>query len=55
MMPQFKALASMRLEADDLAVGLTIFIIGLFKKVVLADGVARFVPYAFAAPQPVRR
>jgi alginate O-acetyltransferase complex protein AlgI len=48
MMPQFKALRWDRLRADDLAVGLTIFIIGLFKKVVLADGVAGFVPYAFA-------
>ena len=49
MMPQFKALSFVRLKADDLGVGLTIFIIGLFKKVVLADGVARFVPYAFGA------
>jgi D-alanyl-lipoteichoic acid acyltransferase DltB (MBOAT superfamily) len=49
MMPQFKALAPGRLGAEDLAVGLTIFVIGLFKKVVLADGVARFVPFAFGA------
>ena len=48
MMPQFKALLPARLTADDLAVGLTIFIIGLFKKVVLADSVAAFVPFAFA-------
>ena len=47
MMPQFKALRWEHLRADDIAVGLTIFIIGLFKKVVLADGVAGFVPYAF--------
>ena len=49
MMPQFKALLPARLTADDLAVGLTIFIIGLFKKVVLADGVARFVPFRLRA------
>jgi alginate O-acetyltransferase complex protein AlgI len=49
MMPQFKALAPGRLGAEDFAVGLTIFVIGLFKKVVLADGVARFVPFAFGA------
>jgi D-alanyl-lipoteichoic acid acyltransferase DltB (MBOAT superfamily) len=49
MMPQFKALAPGRLGAEDLAVGLTIFVVGLFKKVVLADGVARFVPFAFGA------
>lgn len=47
MMPQFKALRSSRLGAEDVAVGLTIFVIGLFKKVVLADGVAVYVPVAF--------
>jgi D-alanyl-lipoteichoic acid acyltransferase DltB (MBOAT superfamily) len=47
MMPQFKGLRADRLRADDVAVGLTIFIIGLFKKVVLADGVAAYVPTAF--------
>ena len=48
-MLQFKALLPAHLTADDLAVGLTIFIIGLFKKVVLADSVAAFVPFAFAS------
>lgn len=53
MMPQFKALRADRLRAEDLAVGLTIFVIGLFKKVVLADGVAAYVPLAFGAdPAP---
>ncbi|MFO1072715.1 MAG: MBOAT family protein [Geminicoccaceae bacterium] len=53
MMPQFKALRAGRPVALDLAVGLTIFTIGLFKKVVLADGVAAYVPLAFGAdPQP---
>ena len=47
MIPQFRALAPGRIAAEDLAVGITIFVIGLFKKVILADGVARFVPLGF--------
>ena len=43
MMPQFSQKETYRLNWENLAVGLTIFAIGLFKKVVLADGVA---PYA---------
>ncbi len=53
MMPQFKALRAKGLSADDVAVGLTVFVMGLFKKVVLADGVAAYVPTAFgSAPEP---
>lgn len=48
MMPQFAHIDS-RLRADNLAVGLSIFAIGLFKKVVLADGIAPYVPATFAA------
>lgn len=44
MVPQFKAL-SIRLRAEDLAVGFGLFAIGLFKKAVLADGIA---PHATA-------
>jgi alginate O-acetyltransferase complex protein AlgI len=43
MLPQFMAWETLRLNSSNIAVGLTIFAIGLFKKVVLADGVA---PYA---------
>jgi len=43
MMPQFAAPSSFRFEWANLAAGLTIFAIGLFKKTVLADGIA---PYA---------
>lgn len=32
----------------DLAIGVCLFSIGLFKKVIVADGIARFVPLAFA-------
>lgn len=48
MMPQFAQISS-RLDPENLAVGLTIFAIGLFKKVVLADGIALYVPDGFNA------
>jgi D-alanyl-lipoteichoic acid acyltransferase DltB (MBOAT superfamily) len=48
MMPQFEA-ARCRLNRSNLAVGLTLFVIGLFKKVVLADGIAGYVTPVFAA------
>jgi alginate O-acetyltransferase complex protein AlgI len=40
MLPQFAKDAFYGLKSRNLAVGFTIFIIGLFKKVVLADGIA---------------
>lgn len=39
MMPQFQK-ATCRFDKESVAVGLTLFLMGLFKKVVLADGVA---------------
>ena len=50
MMPQF-ATASCRFEREHVAVGITLFLFGLFKKVVLADGIAAHVSpiYAMAA------
>lgn len=48
MMPQFAQISS-RLDPENLAVGMTIFAIGLFKKVVLADGIALYVPEGFNA------
>ena len=47
MMPQFEEPRVYRPNAENFAVGLTIFFIGLFKKAVLADGVAPYVPTAF--------
>ena len=47
-MPQFDR-ASGRFEKTDFAVGLTLFFFGLFKKVVLADGIANYVSPLFAA------
>lgn len=43
MLPQFMQSKALRFTLENLAVGLTIFFIGLFKKAVLADGIA---PYA---------
>jgi D-alanyl-lipoteichoic acid acyltransferase DltB (MBOAT superfamily) len=43
IMPQFMARRTLRPRLDHLSIGITIFAIGLFKKAVLADGIA---PYA---------
>jgi alginate O-acetyltransferase complex protein AlgI len=48
MMPQFER-ASCRFERESFAVGLTLFFAGLFKKVVLADGLAVYVTPLFDA------
>jgi len=51
MMPQFGAI-SRRLQARDVAVGLSLFAMGLFKKAVLADGIAPHAsPFFNAAEQ----
>lgn len=42
VMPQFHA-ASCRFNATDASVGLTLFVFGLFKKVILADGLSPWV------------
>lgn len=47
MMPQFHR-ASCRPDRSDLAVGLTLFVFGLFKKVVLADSIAPLVSGIYA-------
>ncbi len=53
MMPQFER-ADYRARWDNLAIGLSLFVVGLFKKAVLADGIAnQVVPlYAQAATGP---
>jgi alginate O-acetyltransferase complex protein AlgI len=43
MMPQFQDAKIYRPDYENLSVGMTLFVIGLFKKVILADGIA---PYA---------
>ena len=49
MMPQFADPAIYRRNYDHIAVGLTFFAIGLFKKAVLADGVAPYANLGFSA------
>ena len=49
VLPQFAQRGTFVLQHENIAVGLSIFIIGLFKKVVIADGLARFGTPIFAA------
>src|SRR5207245_1601759 len=49
MMPQFGDPDAARPKAENFSVGLTIFVIGLVKKVVLADGMAGFATPVFDA------
>jgi alginate O-acetyltransferase complex protein AlgI len=49
MIPQFERKGAFRFDWENIAVGLTIFAIGLFKKVVLADGIAVFAKPSFDA------
>lgn len=51
MMPQFARREDYQLNWQDLAVGLTVFTIGLFKKVVLADGIAIYARPVFEAAE----
>lgn len=48
MLPQFMQPDANRFSSHNLVVGLTIFTFGLFKKVVLADGVAPYADSVFA-------
>ena len=49
MMPQFARAQTFHLRYANVAVGLTIFFIGLFKKTVCADGIARYANAVFDA------
>ncbi len=49
MLPQFAREETYRYQRSNLEVGLTVFFIGLFKKVVLADGVALYATPVFQA------
>ena len=50
MMPQFQQAQTYSIDWENVAVGLTIFAIGLFKKTVIADGIAPFATPLFASP-----
>lgn len=49
MMPQFRERATYRFNSGNFSAGLAIFALGLFKKVVLADGVSPYADPVFAA------
>ena len=49
MMPQFSQASTYRFSSEFFTVGLTTFVLGLFKKVVLADGIAPYAAPLFAA------
>lgn len=50
MMPQFRRDRDYRLRFDDLAVGCSWFVMGLFKKVIIADRFSIPATHAFSAP-----
>ena len=52
MMPQFAGLGGSRSRREDLAVGTTIFAIGLAKKVLIADNLAGFAAAVFDTGSP---
>ncbi len=52
MMPQFRALDQVKLDAHRFSIGLTILVIGLFKKVCIADSMAPFASPVFDAAIP---
>lgn len=47
MMPQFSQSKTYRVRWDNLSVGTAMFVIGMAKKLLLADSVAKFVPATF--------
>lgn len=49
MLPQFMQLNSMKPQLENVIIGLNIFALGLFKKVVIADGVAQYSSPVFTA------
>ncbi len=51
MLPQFAKNSIYRINQSNLAIGLAIFLLGLFKKVVLADGVAAYATPVFDAAE----
>lgn len=50
MMPQFAEPENYRFKAENLSIGGTLFVIGLAKKVLLADTIAPYADAGFAAP-----
>jgi D-alanyl-lipoteichoic acid acyltransferase DltB (MBOAT superfamily) len=53
VVPQWNEPRNWRLNADNVANGLYVFVLGLFKKVVLADSFFRWADAGFSAPAPL--
>jgi len=53
IMPQLSRPGRFSLNSDDISAGATLFAIGLFKKVILADKISRFVGPTFAQPSSI--
>jgi alginate O-acetyltransferase complex protein AlgI len=51
VLPQFARRETYRLHLDGLSLGISVFVIGLAKKVILADGIATYAAPVFAAAQ----
>jgi alginate O-acetyltransferase complex protein AlgI len=51
MMPQFLERDRFRFQLNDFSIGLTIFLLGLFKKVIIADEVAGYASAAFTGAE----
>jgi D-alanyl-lipoteichoic acid acyltransferase DltB (MBOAT superfamily) len=51
MMPQFAEPANFRIDAGNVAVGLTVFVLGLAKKVLIADRLAEYATPVFMAAE----
>ncbi|MGZ8191157.1 MAG: MBOAT family O-acyltransferase [Methylococcaceae bacterium] len=51
MMPQFQEASTYKIDTANIAGGLTIFIIGLFKKIVIADGISPYADAVFNAAE----
>ena len=49
MLPQFMKIDNLKPQLENVIIGLSIFAIGLFKKVVLADGIAQYSTQIFTA------
>lgn len=53
MMPQFKQLRAKVINLDNVSIGLVIFVIGLFKKLIIADTFAIWANAGFNSPDPL--
>ena len=51
ILPQFKSAGVYRPQAENFAIGIAIFALGLFKKAVLADGIAAYATPTFTAAE----